>query len=188
MASPVGHSAVGLTAFLFMVRVWPRQWTRRALLLAVLIALANLPDFDFFVPLIHGEAFGSAWHRGFTHSIVFAVGVAFCLAAVMTRPDIRAGWLPLRAVWQVWAISFVLVASHLVLDMLGADDRPPFGVPLFLPFSNTHFISSWTPFKAVNHNSLAVFFAPENLLTMAYDLVLLGPLVAVAAYYCHARR
>lgn len=188
MASPVGHSVVGVIAFLLLVKSWPRPWIRRAGLLCATVFLANLPDFDFAVPLLYGEPFGWSRHRAFTHSLLFTTVVALCVAAVVARPGIRAVWLPQLAVWRIGAMAVVLAVSHPLLDMLGEDRHAPFGVLLLWPFSSDYFIAPWTPFKAVNHNSLAVFFAPENLLTMAYDLVLLGPLVAVAAYYCHARR
>lgn len=188
MASPVGHSAVGVIAFLLLVKSWPRPWIRRAFLLCAMVFLASLPDFDFAVPLLYGEPVGWSRHRALTHSIVFTTVVALCVAAVAARPAVRAVWLPRLAVWRIWAVSLILAISHPLMDLLGEDPVPPFGVMLLWPFSSSYFISSWTPFKAVNHESLAAFIAVDNLLTMASDILLLGPLVALAAYYCHAHR
>ncbi len=47
--------------------------------------------------------------------------------------------------WSLMIAGFVfaLVFSHLLLDYFTEDLKPPFGFPLFWPFSGTYFISSW---------------------------------------------
>jgi len=86
------------------------------------------PDFDvvgfaFHVP--YGSLFG---HRGFTHSIVFAL----LFAALFSRT--RAAF----------AYVFVAVMSHPLLDAM---TNGGLGVAFFSPFSNRRYFFPWRPIE-----------------------------------------
>jgi inner membrane protein len=88
--------------------------------------LPIVPDFDAF----SSSAYGSIWgHRGFTHSLLFAMGVAL-LAAGLALPFLRARLLPL------FALLFLITASHGILDALTDGG---FGIPFFWPFHNQRY-------------------------------------------------
>jgi membrane-bound metal-dependent hydrolase YbcI (DUF457 family) len=181
VCSPVGHSLVGVAAYLLAAeRPLPGPGWRLAGA-GTCVVLANLPDADFLVPVLFGQSVGHAFHRGLSHSVAFALGVgvlAALLAAAAPRlmPSL-AGALP---GWRRAGLGAgLLVASHLVLDVFGADTRPPYGVPLLAPFSDAHFISPVPLFASVDHRSLATLVAPANLLNMAADLWLALPLGAL---------
>ena len=119
MPLPLGHAAIGFTAYEFISRrnsVF-NDWT----LAVFVLILANLPDIDVFVGLlIMGNA--NVYHRGPTHSLAFAF---------------VAGLLASRA-WKVWSHiprvtfwgCFFIILSHVLADLFLT--RSP--VSLFWPF------------------------------------------------------
>jgi membrane-bound metal-dependent hydrolase YbcI (DUF457 family) len=126
------------------------------------IFLANLPDIDllprllFEFPIKHGV---------FTHSLLFAALVAICVGSYQQR-RLRFGLLP-----------FLLVVSHLAIDFtcgprLGL--HTSYGVPWFYPFSPNKLCSPITLFLSTQHSNLAECFGFHNLLTILYEIFLIG--------------
>ncbi|WP_409559708.1 metal-dependent hydrolase [Hydrogenophaga sp.] len=76
-------------------------------------ACGVLPDADFLLYLLHIDAYsGTYGHRGFTHSIGFALLVG-ALGALL------AGRHPLRSRWLTATFLALSTASHPLLDGLG---------------------------------------------------------------------
>jgi inner membrane protein len=132
MAS-IGHVMLGLAAARFA-----RKGQSHALppvASGVLWAsLAMLPDADVIgFPL--GIAYAAPWgHRGASHSVAFACGIAAISWVIM-----RARQLPgLRTA----LIALAVVSSHGLLDSLTDGGL---GVALLWPFSNERFFAPWTP-------------------------------------------
>jgi inner membrane protein len=93
---------------------------------------AILPDFDtvgFAFQVPYGSTFG---HRGFTHSIVFALLTA-TVAALLLRRD-----------WRTFAFVFLCTLSHPLLDAL---TNGGLGVAFFSPFSNRRYFFPWRPIE-----------------------------------------
>jgi membrane-bound metal-dependent hydrolase YbcI (DUF457 family) len=115
---PVAHGLVGasLVAAVLPRAGRARRW-RRALVAGAV--LANAADLDFSLAF----AFGSrSWHRGFTHSLAFALAVFVCLLLALGRARARE------------ALAFGLAyASHALLDF--ATTKEGGGLELFWPFS-----------------------------------------------------
>src|SRR5215213_2895101 len=100
MPMPVAHGLMGAT---LVAALRPRRSPRRfAHALAAGALLANAADLDFF--LVY--AFRSrAWHRGFTHSLAFALLVGLLLLFLLGRRRARE------------AVAYGLAyASHAALD------------------------------------------------------------------------
>jgi len=178
VCSPVGHSLVGAAAYLLAARRPLPEARWRVYGAGACVALANLPDTDMLVPVVLGGNIGIAFHRGLSHSITFALAVgalAALLAAFAPRlaPELVGRTPPWRRA-GLWA--GLLVTSHLVLDVFAADGRAPYGIPLFAPFSDAHFISPVPLFAGIHNPSWAAIVAPDNLATMATDLWLALPL------------
>jgi inner membrane protein len=94
----------------------------------VLTALLPVtPDLDSFSTAAYGS---SIWgHRGFTHSLGFALAVAL-VAAGLTCRRLRMSF------WMLAGLFFVVMASHGLLDALtrgGAD------IPFFWPLSDARY-------------------------------------------------
>lgn len=122
---PVAHGLLGAS---LVAAVLPRTSPRRyALVLAAGALLANAADLDFcLVFALHSRA----WHRGFTHSLAFALLVWLVLFVSLGRR--RA----LKA--AAYASAY---ASHAVLDF--ATTKLGGGVELLWPFSAERLALGW---------------------------------------------
>ena len=127
----LGHVAVGI----FAGRAHGAQTSRESFaLMASFSALAMLPDADVVGVAMGLPDVGPLGHRGFTHSLLFAIVVALAAAALARRIGLR----PLYTGFFV----FLVVGSHGPLDALTYHSR---GVPLFWPISGERIASPWRP-------------------------------------------
>jgi inner membrane protein len=99
----------------------------------VAIFSAIFPDFDviafrFGIPYEHPLG-----HRGFTHSIVFAILWALILMFTLGRKN--------KLIW--FLVVFLSTASHGILDAMTSGGR---GVGFFIPFDNARF---FFPFREI---------------------------------------
>jgi inner membrane protein len=135
MASAFTHSFVALAAgkMVFPERMPARFWT-----LSVVCAL--LPDVDvigYFLGIRYGNILG---HRGFTHSLLFALVIAV-LVTVTAFPAIQRfskHW------WLLMGCFFVSIASHGVLDAM---TNGGYGIAFFSPFSDVRYFLPWRPIE-----------------------------------------
>jgi len=156
---PVAHGLVGAG---LVAAALPRAGRRRLLLLAG-AALANAADLDFLLVFFFRSR---AWHRGFTHSLFFALAVFLCLLLALGRRRARE------------AVAFGLAyTSHALLDF--ATTRAGGGLELFWPFSADRFALRWWGLSEIPSTlppaevlkSLAVeflLFAPPFLLVLLW--------------------
>ncbi len=143
MPSVLTHPAVPLTV---AVTYGSRYVSAR--LLAAGVAASVLPDLDslgrrFGIP--YGNVFG---HRGFSHSVLFALLVA--ILAVLISPRLRASHS------AAFAVVFIACVSHGLLD---ASTSGGLGVAFFSPFSNERYFLPWHPI-AVSPLVAHRFFSP----------------------------
>src|SRR5687767_8426183 len=134
MPSSFAHAAAGAA----LTSVVAHAPTRRLLIAAAVCAA--LPDVDAlgrpFGNLSYEGAFGG--HRGFTHSILFAI-LAGAVAAWIFRRDVVVAR---DAQFRLWLAFAVAIASHGVLDALSTIGN---GVAFWAPFSWTHYEFVWQP-------------------------------------------
>jgi inner membrane protein len=134
MASAIAH---GVLAFSASKGLYPGQ-TKRLWISAVVCSI--LPDYDtvgYFYGIPYNSFLG---HRGFTHSLPFAlllalVTVRFVFPAV-TR--LSGHWLKLLLFF------FFVTASHGFLDAMTSGGL---GVAFFSPFVLTRYFLPWRPLK-----------------------------------------
>jgi inner membrane protein len=128
MATIYTHAAVGLgLGVVFARRRLPWLFWGLAALLPV------VPDFDVFSLSPYGSLWG---HRGFTHSLLFALLLGL-VAAGLTFRYFRVNF------WDLLGFFFVVTASHGLLD---ACTNGGFGIPFFWPFDN-HRFGQWGPIQ-----------------------------------------
>jgi inner membrane protein len=135
MASAFTHGFVALAAGKLLFPEWmpARFW-----ILSTVCTL--LPDVDvvgFFLGVRYGTVLG---HRGFSHSLLFALLVAV-LVTVAAFPAVRRfskQW------WLLMACFFVSTGSHGVLDAMTDGG---YGVAFFSPFSNARYFLPWRPLE-----------------------------------------
>jgi inner membrane protein len=129
-------------------------------------ALSLLPDADV-VGFQLGIRYADAWgHRGATHSLVFAAGVA-ALGGLVARAR--------RA--KSAAFVFAVVGSHPLLDTLTTGGL---GCALLWPFDLTRYFAAWRPIP-VAPIGLA-FFSSRGLAVALVELILFLPLFAFALW------
>ena len=116
MPLPIAHGLLGATITVLLHRQGSRNYFRPVLIGA---ALANAADFDFLLVFVLGS---KAWHRGFSHSIVFALGLGLAMLLVSRWRNIRHA--------TAYTLAF---GSHGLLDFATAKFGG--GVELFWPWS-----------------------------------------------------
>ena len=159
MPSPIGHALGGIAAG------WHAAPKRDRTTAAILAAIAIAPDLDLLV--------GS--HREATHSIG-AAAIAAVLAALVCRRD-RARWG--TAAGLAWV-------SHVGLDWLSNDTRPPIGVMALWPMSRDYFKAAIEIFPPVSRRYWESRFWLYNLRAVIVEIAVLGPFAVFVLW--HSRR
>jgi len=149
VASAISHAvaAIGISACFYDSRVPKRVW-----LLGTLCDV--LPDIDvigFRFGVHYGDFLG---HRGFTHSIAFAV----LLATALLLSLFPRGVLGLSR-FALWVYLFLATVSHGVLDAMTDGGL---GVAFFSPFDNRRYFFPWTPIR-VSPIGVTRFFSERGL-------------------------
>ena len=125
MPLPVAHGLLGAS---LVAAVYPQATQRRysfALLAGALFA--NAADLDFLLVF----AFHSKqWHRGFTHSVGFALVICLLLAFLLGRQRLKQA--------LAYGLAF---ASHGILDYMTS--KKGSGVELLWPFSAERMKLGW---------------------------------------------
>lgn len=122
--------------------------------------LANAADFDFaLVFVLHSKA----WHRGFSHSIMFALVVGLAFVLLLGRRRIREAF--------ACGAGF---ASHSVLDYVTTKEGG--GVELLWPFSSERLVFGWAGLS-----ELPSRMAPTEIAaSLVLELMLFTPLLLLA--------
>jgi membrane-bound metal-dependent hydrolase YbcI (DUF457 family) len=151
MPSPVGHALGGIAAGWALI---PRDARRRdpVRAAAVVAAFAVAPDLDL---LVHA-------HRGPAHSLGAALLAGLTAAVVAHNP--RWG-IAAAAAWS----------SHVLLDWLGTDTRPPFGLMALWPVSRAYFDSALHLFPAISRRYWLAEFWFYNVKALAVELCVMVP-------------
>jgi inner membrane protein len=130
----------------------------------VLTAVCSvLPDIDLLGNYLRVRYNGTFGHRGFTHSLTFAL-LASVLVVVLAFPAARRfskKW------WGLIAFFFVVTASHGVLDSMSARGM---GVGFFIPFDNTRYSLPWR-FPFASPVSISKFFSRDGLEVLIGEII-----------------
>ena len=161
MPLPLGHTAAGLAIHdihskgNFATTPWKN--------FAFIIVLTNLPDMDVLIGLIlHGN--GNFFHRGPTHSFLFALVIALLASNV----------------WRCWSripklnflFCFLLLISHVVADAVFTSSPVSFWWPLELNLSTGY--SGW---REVIQSVLFGAFRDLGIIVVSGMIILLNRLV-----------
>jgi membrane-bound metal-dependent hydrolase YbcI (DUF457 family) len=124
MPLPIAHSLFGAS---LVAAVHPEPKKRYFVPLLTGAFLANAPDFDFLLVFLLGSR---EWHRGFTHSILFAFALYVVFLWFYGRKRLREA--------TAYALAYT---SHCFLDFITTKNGG--GVELLFPFSSERFFSGW---------------------------------------------
>ena len=173
MATFVGHSLVALTVCAPLQRTSLGRAMSIYWWLAILVLVSLMPDLDVlmlrWLPYSHPFS-----HRGFSHSLFFAV-----LAAMLITISCRlAGLLHgnISTLILVWLLLAAVMASHGLLDALTDGGL---GIGLFSPFSASRYFFPIRPLP-VAWLSPAVMFSPYMMHVYAVEAALFGPFCLAA--------
>ena len=161
MPSPIGHAIAGAAVAWGGDALAPLSTNRASStrLVATCAALAAVADLDLIIP---------RYHRSYSHSVI-AVLLVFIVAARVTGEVQRR--------WRTAILCAAAYASHLVLDWLGADTLPPFGLQALWPFSTHFFISGFGVFAEVERrHPFALATIAQNLRAAAQEVAVVAPL------------
>jgi len=172
MATPIGHTLLGIAFFNGLKPRYRGWWV------VAFIFVANFPDLDFLPGLLIGQP--NAFHHGPSHSLAAVILVGLVCAVIFTR--IQHGKF-----WMHFLVFGSVGLSHLVLDHFTLDTAPPFGAPVFWPFSDQYFISPVPVFSDVYRGDTSdTFFSglliAHNAGTIAREIVLIAPVAVLASF------
>ena len=155
MPLPVAHGLLGAS---IVAALHPRLM-RRSYVIPLLVGgalLANAADFDFLLAF----AFQSKeWHRGFSHSLVFAL---LCLL-----PALLLGKQRIREM-LAYGLAFTL---HGILDYVTSKEGS--GVELLWPFSRSRLKLGWCGLSEIPSKQTGV----EIIESLALEFLLFVPLL-----------
>jgi inner membrane protein len=188
LSSPIGHSLAGYLIYIFtsdqdrhrsqggispLKRLKP---THLGMFLAFVV-IANMPDLDFLPGLFINEP--NRYHHGISHSLGAAVLISGMIALLCKAA-------PFRTFGVTFVSAMALYSSHLALDMLCLDARPPLGIPLFWPISNNYLQVPVLPpvrHALLDHASIGKFiadaFSIHNLMVVLTECFLAGMIVLI---------
>jgi hypothetical protein len=127
MPLPIGHAAIGFTTH-SLCSANESGFCRWKALLGVLI-LSNLPDVDVVLGIVfHGN--GNVFHRGPTHSLIFALIGGFLASRVCKL------WSQLPSF--SFRICFLLILSHVVADFVFTSSPISFCWPITVNWIDGH--------------------------------------------------
>ena len=125
MSLPIGHAVIGFTTQSLFGAEEARSDGWKALL-GILI-LSNLPDVDVLLGIVfHGN--GNVFHRGPTHSLMFALIGGFLATRVLRL------WSPLPKF--SFRICFLFILSHVAADLVFTNSPVSFLWPITVNWSN----------------------------------------------------
>ncbi len=140
-----------------------------ARLAAVACAASVLPDVDSFGYWAGVPYDSPLGHRGFTHSLAFALLAGF--AAAVFAGSLRVSRR------MAFAVVFVAAASHGVLDAMTTGGL---GVAFFSPFSNRRYFLPWRMIE-VSPIGIRPFFSRRGAQVFASELTWIWMPAAAAA-------
>lgn len=130
---------------------------------AGLVVCAAFPDVDV-IGYWYGVPLDSPWgHRGFTHSIFFALVMAWVAVELLFRNEKRFS----RSWWVLCLCFFIVSVSH---GMLDACTDGGHGIAFFWPFSNNRYFFPWRPI-AVSPLSVGRFWGERAILILESELL-----------------
>lgn len=160
MASVFGHAFASVA----LGSAYLREFTSRKFWILSIIC-AVLPDADV-LSFRFGIPYEDFWgHRGFTHSLLFALPVGILITLLFYRPSFKS-----RTYWIYASFFSLSTASHAVLDAMTTGGL---GVAFFAPFDNERY---FFPFRPIQVSPIGVknFFSEAGWQVIQSELLWIG--------------
>lgn len=154
MASVFGHALIGVT----LSKILDKNQAKKLLLLAILSTI--IPDIDvlsFKLGFAYEHWLG---HRGFTHSIFFAIVWSIVLSLIFGKSK--------KGLFLI--VIFLSTISHAILDAMTTGGL---GVGFFIPFTDTRYFFGCRPIQ-VSPIGISKFFSEWGLKVIISELIWIG--------------
>lgn len=171
MPSPIAHLGAGYAIYRYYKHRLPqdqRRFWKFPLQLVMVIGLSMVPDLDVIPAILFQDM--KAYHNNFSHSLFFAVPVAFLIAGIFHRIYRSNFWL-----WFV--ISLLSYDLHVIMDSLTAER----GVMLLWPLSQNRFVSPIRIFYGLQWG--LGWFSIWHLWTVFTELLFVLVLMGLVNYF-----
>jgi len=174
MPTPIGHALSGAVVYAVftkgkhLLKLW--KW------LVVCMVFAALADIDFIPALFGRVDIANRIHRGPTHSLLFAVVVgvaAFGVMKALGKPR------PVRSS----VVLFFCLLSHILLDLMGKDYRPPIGVPVLWPFVARSVRIPVGVFLDLHKDTYAEIVSLYNVRVFAHEVMVFGSILSILVVF-----
>ena len=133
----------------------------------ICIGCSILPDLDV-IGFSFGISYTSFWgHRGFSHSITFAILISIFFSMTFYYSLIKKEYKKLILIGSCF---FLCTLSHSLLDALTTGGK---GVALFSPFDNTRYFFPWKVIK-VSPIGISKFFSQRGINVIVSELKWIG--------------
>ncbi|WP_298315618.1 metal-dependent hydrolase [uncultured Aquimarina sp.] len=160
MASIFGHA---LTAYALGKGFTKEMITWKFWLLGIICSI--LPDADV-IGFKFGIAYEDFWgHRGFSHSLVFALLLGILVTLIFYKKKILS-----RAGLALIIYFTICTASHGILDAMTSGGL---GIAFFSPFDNTRYFFPWRPIQ-VSPIGAGKFFSIWGIKVLLSELIWIG--------------
>lgn len=138
---------------------------------------AVFPDVDYAAGFWRGYL--NTTHQWATHSILWCALVSLGVVGILRVWTRKPAWK-----YATWV--FVLLMSHLLIDMFTEDRMPPYGIPLLWPFSDAPFHFPVHFFGAWSKTALADLWRHENIIVLGRELI--AGVMGLTACVCVRRK
>ena len=121
--------------------------------------IASIPDLD----MIGTRSFGVPWdsiygHRGYTHSILFALLIAFCFAKLFSQTSFK----------KIFIFFSVCMLSHGLLDSCNSGGL---GIAFLWPLSNHRYHNLLQPIMNVNVSFRGLYLSSKGLPVFISEII-----------------
>jgi len=185
MSFIVGHSLAALAAARAPAGEKQRKLLYSPEVTLAVIGLALAPDLDILVWVLFHPT-GMVPHRGFSHSLIVAIALAFIFWLLLSRFGKKGG--------LVLPLALVLASlAHPALDyLMGCGPR----VPFFWPFNATGFLCPLklvpTAYYALTLQDLinlpALMLQPKNLAGIMLEILIFLPILIAEKFSAAGKR
>jgi inner membrane protein len=179
MPSPFGHSLAGYFVSVCSSKSLRVHKVKNQLFC---ISIASVPDLDFLPGILMGTP--NLFHHGISHSLGAGILFSCILALILNKKSSNFK--------KEFFTCFGLYGSHVFLDYLSVDGRPPLGIPIFWPLSNEYFIFPYSPFPQIKRSELDYATMAEflndacsihNLYVIILELTIFIPIIIFCLYF-----
>ncbi|MCU0238156.1 MAG: metal-dependent hydrolase [Pyrinomonadaceae bacterium] len=160
MPLPIAHSLLGAS---IIALIYPKTEKRIWIPFTIGVILANAADFDFAIVFLLGS---KEWHRGFSHSILFAIIISLSIFLSYRFKRIKESF--------AFSLAF---ASHFLLDFVTTKIGD--GIQLFWFFNMERFGLRW--FSLSEYPSK--MSATELATTIIVEIIIFMPILFTILYF-----